>query len=252
MSTTLADNLASDEYTRVRLFPEPKDYLYLHLIDLRRAIGNVATDRVIRVMDYGCGGSPYRSLFPNAKYERADFVEVPGLDFKVTENSAVAEAPDSSYDLVLSTQVLEHVSDPGNCLRECLRLLKPGGLLVLSTHGTFPEHGVPYDFQRWTADGLRNLVSKSGFENISLFKLTTGIRAVFQLAEDYWQSLRDATRGPSCVLWKVLDRLFISNNARRNSWVDKHFPDCRVVSAPPGETSSFYIGLFLTAQKPVR
>jgi SAM-dependent methyltransferase len=251
MPTDLAVTLAADSYTRARLFPEPKDYLYLHLIDLRQAISKVATDHAIRVIDYGCGGSPYRSLFPNAKYERADFVEVPGLDFKVSENSSVDGAPNSAYDLVLSTQVLEHVSDPENYLGECFRLLKPGGLLVLSTHGTFPEHGVPYDFQRWTADGLRNLVSKRGFEDISLFKLTTGIRAVFLLAEDYWQSLRDATQGPSCLLWKVMDRFFVSNNARRNSWIDSRFPECRVVSAPVGEKSAFYIGLFLMARKPV-
>ena len=43
-------------------------------------------------------------------------------------------------------------------------LLKPGGFLVLTTHGLFGDHGCPYDFQRWTADGLRLLLERAGFQ----------------------------------------------------------------------------------------
>jgi len=159
----IASNLAADEYTRIRLQPDEADYCYLHLSDLRLAMAKVATESPIRILDYGCGGSPYRTLFPCSTYHRADFVDVPGRDFKVKEDASVDGALSGDYDLILSTQVLEHVGRPANYLGEALRLLKPGGTLVVSTHGTWPDHGCPYDYQRWTADGLRKLVEEVGF-----------------------------------------------------------------------------------------
>jgi|694.fasta_scaffold128048_2 SAM-dependent methyltransferase len=250
MHTDLATALATDEYTRARLHPSPSDYLYLHLADLRDAVGIASKSRYTRILDFGCGGSPYRGLFACEVYHRADFVKVAGIDFTVSEDSLVPEAPSSDYDLVLSTQVLEHLSSPTNYLQESMRVLKPGGSLVISTHGTFPEHGVPYDYQRWTSDGLSRLVGQTGFENIQIFKMSTGPRAVMQLAEDYWVQFREAARGPKSIFWKLLDRFFVSQTARRNRWMDKHFPECRLTEAKAEDSNSLYIGLYLTATKP--
>jgi SAM-dependent methyltransferase len=247
----LATILGTDEYTRARLRPRPPDYLYLHLADLRLAVGMAANRRYARILDFGCGGSPYRSLFPCEVYHRADFVKVAGIDYMVSEDSLVQDAQSEAYDLVLSTQVLEHLSSPTNYLQESARVLKPGGTLVLTTHGTFPEHGVPYDYQRWTSDGLRRLVAQNGFEDIQIFKMTSGPRAVMQLAEDYWVRFREAARGPKSLFWKLLDRVFVSQTERRNLWVDKHFPECRLTEAKAEDGSSLYIGLYLTARKPV-
>lgn len=251
MEADLATTLATDEYTRARLDPRPPDYLYLHLSDLRLALGVAAKNHYSRILDFGCGGSPYQSLFPSEVYHRADFVKVAGIDFTVSEDSLVPAAQSEAYDLVLSTQVLEHLSSPTNYLQESARVLKPGGTLVLTTHGTFPEHGVPYDYQRWTSDGLRRLVGQNGFEDVQIFKMTTGPRAVMQLAEDYWVQFREAARGPKSLFWKLLDRFFVSQTARRNLWMDEHFPESRLTEAKEGDGNALYIGLYLTARKPV-
>ena len=71
----LGEHMSSDEYLRERLHPEYGDLTYLHLADLRLALEAIRTDRVIHLLDYGCGGSPYRSLFPNAIYKRADYLQ---------------------------------------------------------------------------------------------------------------------------------------------------------------------------------
>src|ERR1035437_1063258 len=150
----LVDILA-DEHLRQRIEPRPGDSLYLHLSDLRLALQAHATDAKLDLLDFGAGCSPYRSLFPKANYRRADFAigTGEGLDFVLNESLLVA-APDNSFDLVLSTQVLEHVEQPENYLKECLRLLRPGGKLVLTTHGIYAAHPCPLDLHRWTADGL--------------------------------------------------------------------------------------------------
>ena len=67
------------------------------------------------------------------------------------------------YDVVLCTQVLEHVSEPLKALEELSRVLVPGGMLWLSTPFYFEEHEKPYDYYRYTQFGLRYLVEKAGF-----------------------------------------------------------------------------------------
>jgi len=75
---------------------------------------------------------------------------------------------DDSFDAVLSTQVLEHVAEPAVYLAECLRVLRPGGRLVLSTHGTMIWHPDPVDLWRWTCEGLRWQVEQAGLEVVRL------------------------------------------------------------------------------------
>jgi SAM-dependent methyltransferase len=105
---------------------------------------------------------PYRALFPaGVDYRGAD---LPGNQAAtlVLENGRIPLL-DASADFVLSTQVLEHAADPASYLAEARRVLKPGGQLLLSTHGTFMFHPDPEDFWRWTHAGLKKVVQDAGF-----------------------------------------------------------------------------------------
>jgi SAM-dependent methyltransferase len=64
---------------------------------------------------------------------------------------------DATYDYVFADQVLEHVKKPWIAIQEIRRVLKPGGLTVLTTCLLNAVHGVPYDYWRYTPDGLRVL-----------------------------------------------------------------------------------------------
>jgi SAM-dependent methyltransferase len=192
-SNKLSQTLEADGYLSERLSPRPSSPIYLHLIDLREALDLHKTSEKISILDYGCGGSPYRSLFRNSKYFRADFTPGDGLDFLLPADSSVP-ASDSSFDMVLSTQVLEHVPEPANYVAECFRVLKPGGSLVLTTHGLFRDHGCPYDFQRWTADGLRLLLERAGFRIKGAKKLTCGPRALCFFINQGISQLRAPTK----------------------------------------------------------
>jgi SAM-dependent methyltransferase len=60
-------------------------------------------------------------------------------------------------DVIICTEVLEHLENPAACADEIFRLLRPGGQAFISVPFIYPIHADPYDFQRFTADGLRHL-----------------------------------------------------------------------------------------------
>ena len=117
-----------------------------------------------QVVDYGCAQKPYAAILPaGAVHVGVDLAGNPVADVALERDGSVP-LPDGSADIVLSTQVLEHVTDPVLYLRECARLLRPGGSLVLTTHGIMFRHPDPEDFWRWTGDGLSRIVREAGLE----------------------------------------------------------------------------------------
>lgn len=241
-------DLAQAGYLRARQQPRWRDEDYLQLKDLRDALTAWAAEVDGEVFDYGCGGAPYAPLFARcARYVKADLTPGPAVDRLLTAEGLTEEAS-ASYDWVISTQVLEHVADPARYLAECHRLLRPGGRLLVTTHGLIQEHGCPHDYQRWTSRGLGELVVRCGFELVAGGKLTTGIRAAVQLTHHAVPHLRAAGRPlvhyPLAVLrhgyrWLLVPAL---------NWFADRFPrQARVADADP---ASLYIGVFALARKP--
>lgn len=231
-----------------RLKPQHGAKLYLHLSDLRLALGRIASESTGRLLDFGCGGSPYRALFPKADYQRADLAGMSEVDFIIEPGRPLA-APDASFDLVLSTQVFEHVEDPAAYLRECHRLLKPGGKLILSTHGTFPDHGAPWDFQRWTPHGLTRDLKAAGFEIDIAWRLTSGPRAVLQLWEMCMERL-PCDHSLFGFLFRILRWTTRRQRARFHAWADHMLGDYRVADGADEPAHRLYLGLMMIARVP--
>jgi SAM-dependent methyltransferase len=94
--------------------------------------------------------------------------------------------PDESFDVVISTQTLEHVRDPARSISEIRRVLRPGGIALLSTHGVWPYHPVPHDYWRWTHEGLAALVQDAGdFELVELVAHRAGGACVASMVALY-------------------------------------------------------------------
>jgi SAM-dependent methyltransferase len=116
-----------------------------------------------RILDFGCAEQPYRRFFDETvEFVGADLPGNPTADITIGADGTLP-LPDASVDAVLSTQVLEHVASPAGYLDECLRVLKPGGRLLLSTHGLMVYHPDPVDYWRWTAAGLTRAIDSAGF-----------------------------------------------------------------------------------------
>jgi SAM-dependent methyltransferase len=98
-----------------------------------------------------------------AAYTGCDFPGNELADQPIDEADHLPFASET-VDVVLSTQVLEHVANPARYLREAHRVLGRDGLLILSTHGTWRYHPDPTDFWRWTAEGLKRQIETEGFQ----------------------------------------------------------------------------------------
>ncbi len=158
-----------------------------------------------RVLDYGCADQPYRRFFPSSvQYVGADLPGNPLATVAIQPDGTVVE-DDASFDAVLSTQVLEHAQDPTVYLQECFRMLRPGGRLLLSTHGIMVYHPDPVDYWRWTSAGLERAVSGAGFE-IERFEGIMGLTATgLQLVQDgLWWRLPRLLRPIAALVFQAL------------------------------------------------
>jgi SAM-dependent methyltransferase len=68
-----------------------------------------------------------------------------------------------SADIVFSSQVIEHVPHPDRMIRECARVLRPDGHLIVTGPFYWPLHEEPNDFYRFTKYGFAQLLSDAGF-----------------------------------------------------------------------------------------
>lgn len=125
----------------------------------------LSVDTNATVLDAGAGEGPYKYLFSHTNYESADICEIERNYGDITYVCDLIDIPvlNERYNLVLLTQVLEHVPEPLLVLKEMNRILKPGAELWLSAPLFFEEHEVPYDFFRYTQYGFNHLLMASGF-----------------------------------------------------------------------------------------
>ncbi|MFQ5700792.1 MAG: class I SAM-dependent methyltransferase [Acidobacteriota bacterium] len=126
--------------------------------------------RELTVVDIGGRGRPYADLLDDGL--RQDGLAVRHLVIDLDPQADIMGLAESlplaaaSADVVLCTQVLEHVADPARAVSEMARVLKADGACLLSTHGTWFYHPDPEDYWRWTHAGLTELFRQAGFRDI--------------------------------------------------------------------------------------
>jgi len=136
---------------------------------MRRAADRFTPGRLLDVApQVHAGARPY---FPAALIDTLDIDPASGCTYigdLCERNDAI---PDQAYDMVVCTEVLEHVLRPSDAVREIRRILRPGGFLVASAPFNFRIHGPLPDCWRFTEHGWRALLAD--FEILELEGLPT-------------------------------------------------------------------------------
>ena len=89
--------------------------------------------------------------------ERAELAASRGVQVTLADLSQPFPCDDESFDLVVSNQVIEHVADTDNFVREAFRVLRPGGRAVISTENLAAWHNVASLFLGWQPFSLANV-----------------------------------------------------------------------------------------------
>lgn len=79
------------------------------------------------------------------------------------------------YDAITCINVLEHIFDYNNLLSESHRVLKSGGLIVISTPFIFQRHPCPNDYWRYTKECLQKILENNGFGEIAIKEIGRGV-----------------------------------------------------------------------------
>jgi 2-polyprenyl-3-methyl-5-hydroxy-6-metoxy-1,4-benzoquinol methylase len=188
--------ISSEEYLEylVSTYTERPESYYRDFLKLPLVAGQ-------DILDWGCGlgrmleviadSAPARLAGLDVNPECVRYVKARHPDWQV-ELLALpglrAPFPESSFDRIFLLDVLEHVHEPDTLLAECHRLLRPGGILTLSTPDRLAFHKLadrrpfglmnlsfnirhllgrvwvdPTHVTEWTASGLRNRLEASPF-----------------------------------------------------------------------------------------
>jgi SAM-dependent methyltransferase len=146
------------------------DPSYLHLRSLFADLEKASSFAQGRLLDIGCGNKPYQKMFEGKISEHVGCDIVQSSEQRADVICPATQIPldDASFDTILCTQVIEHVADHRALLNEANRLLRNGGVLILSGPMYWPLHEEPYDFFRFTCHGFREILKNAGFKVHSL------------------------------------------------------------------------------------
>jgi SAM-dependent methyltransferase len=118
-----------------------------------------------KILDAGAGDCPYKKYFINSMYDSTDITGYHHTFYCSLDNIPVIN---ESYDVVVCTQVLEHVKYPQKAMNEFYRILRPGGKLYLTAPQGWKLHGEPDHYFNFTRYGLELLFKDAGFKVTSI------------------------------------------------------------------------------------
>lgn len=155
--------------------PQIHNLLVHHIAgrELRRASARYLRGKLL---DIGCGTKPYADVVAPHVSEHVGVDHAQSLhDLSSVDRLGTAygiPAEDREFDSVLCTSVLEHLEEPERALRECYRVLRPGGHAIYTVPFIWHLHEEPRDFYRFSKYGLRYLFEKAGFEVVEIVALS--------------------------------------------------------------------------------
>lgn len=164
------------------------------------------------ILEIGCSGGPLLQRLYKAGYTNLTGIDVSEAGIAVAQQRGIPNVscmdganltfPDASFDLVIASDVLEHIKDESKALQEWKRVLRPGGQLLVfvpafqflwSKHDEVNQH-----FRRYSASQLVSSIENAGLQvrrrsywNVGLFFPTAAVRFIKKLMPKNDQPAKD-------------------------------------------------------------
>ena len=143
---------------------------------IKQQVANIPVNS--KILDVGAGGCPHKSKFEHCQYFSQDFVQLSNVQIqnqvgygKIDFISDILNIPvdDESFDVILCTEVIEHVPNPIEALKEMSRILKPGGKLLITAPMQSGLHQEPYHFYGgYTKYWYEKFLRENNFDSIQI------------------------------------------------------------------------------------
>lgn len=96
-----------------------------------------------------------------SEYVGVDYQSGLDVDLVVDAHELSASVEEESFDVIISCSTFEHLKYPWLAAHQIMKVLRPGGLLFVQTHQTFPIHAFPNDYYRFTREAMASLFNVS-------------------------------------------------------------------------------------------
>jgi hypothetical protein len=130
---------------------------------------SVCGANILEVGSYDVNGSvrPYLESLKPEKYIGVDMQSGPGVDMVVDCERLVKHMGGDVWDIVVSTEMLEHVDNWRICVRQMVWAVAPGGWWCVTTRSPgFPYHPFPVDNWRFTRNNMEQIIEALRMEAV--------------------------------------------------------------------------------------
>lgn len=173
-----------------------------------------------RCMDFGCGIQPYRKMLETDEYIGVEIETDHKVKGIVYYDGHVLPFEDEAFDSIISSEVFEHIRNIEEIIVELRRVLKKDGIMLLTVPFAYPRHCWPFDFRRYTSQGLIDLLESAGFTCIEYQTSSNYQECLAQLKNVYWaEEVR-----PRTVFGKFIKKMIIVFNNMGGALAGKIMP----------------------------